>query len=50
MKHQMILLSADLRQVYARLSARFNASEAQADERRIRTPEDAGSRPVTSPR
>ena len=38
-KHQMILLSADLREVHARLSRRFQAGVAQAAEHGIRIPE-----------
>ena len=38
-QHQLILLSADLRKVYARLARRFNADIAQMEERHIRNVE-----------
>jgi hypothetical protein len=40
-EHQMILVSADLREVHARLTRKFNASVAQQEEFGIRTPENA---------
>lgn len=39
-QHTMYLLSADLKEVNARLSRKFQASLAQQEERRIRTPQN----------
>lgn len=49
-EHQMFLLSADLREVHARLARKFNAGVAQTEERRPRNAEVAGSTPAASPR
>lgn len=40
-EHKLILLSADLREVHARLARRFNASVVHREEHGIRTPENA---------
>lgn len=49
-EHQMILFSADLKSIHARLAKKFNAGEVQLDERRIRNAEAEGSSPPISPR
>jgi hypothetical protein len=41
MEHEMILLSADLKEVLARLSKKFDASLVEREQRRIRIPQDA---------
>ena len=50
MEHQMILFSADIKSIHARLAKKFNAGEVQLDERRIRNAEVEGSSPPISPR
>lgn len=46
MHHEMILLSADLKTVHARLARKFNAGMAE-QERLLRTEEYAGENPAT---
>lgn len=48
-KHQLILLSADLRQVHARLARKFNAGVAQVAEHRTRNAEGEDSNASTGP-
>lgn len=49
MEHVMYLMSADLREVHARLAKKF-AGVAEQEMHSIRTGDNGGSNPSTSPR